>query len=80
MKKYRFSKAADLYPATLLKTKILLNVASVFFRKFDCKFYVANFRKAIFKSTFSRATAMAFSEMIQLTTRSIYEFFSFILL
>ena len=45
------------------------------YRNFDCKFHVANFRKAIFKNTFSRTPAVAFSKMINLTREVFISFF-----
>ena len=45
------------------------------YRNFDCKFHVANFRKAIFKNTFFRTPAVAFSKMINLTREVFISFF-----
>ena len=45
----------------------IFNCRKLLFRNFGCKFYEVNFRKAIFKNTFSRAPAVASSEPINLT-------------
>ena len=58
-------------PATLLK----IIFCKGFFRNFCYKFHIVNFRKTIFKNTFSRIPAVASSKMYCVKSVQIWSFF-----